>query len=284
MPPYINRPYRDPNTKVRRHFSADAFLATIKLQQLRLTRIDTFDDQFEGSIPKQQEDDQLLTFSSHQTSMQMMDQVGHHFDMPSSVKDEDPWVRMTRRRRARQRAAHASCWTMGAESEPIWRLYCDDGRKCSRSVTCTLEKVPFGVGVAIETTISKLESSVVHHDLFVSPMNYRLYHEGPAFTAEADPFMNKRLGFEAENELRLLKFDEGHYLADFESKGTIPELASHIYLDWPVRDTIERIIVSPYADLAYEEHLKREIDAIEPKLLGCVELSVLHERRHRAIF
>jgi hypothetical protein len=52
------------------------------------------------------------------------------------AREEDPWIRITRLRRARTRSAHASCWSMGAESEPLWRAYCADGgcRGTSRSI------------------------------------------------------------------------------------------------------------------------------------------------------
>jgi hypothetical protein len=49
---------------------------------------------------------------------------------------------------------------------------------------------------------------VAAHDLYVSPIKYRLYHEGPAFTDEMDSLLHKRRGFQAESELRILKFDE----------------------------------------------------------------------------
>jgi hypothetical protein len=281
MPAYKNRLHRDPDTRVRRHFGLEGLIATFKKKQLRFTRVDKFTDRFEGSVPKQQVDDQQLTFSSYYTARQEMSQ--DHYDIPDPLS-EDPWLRMERRRKAMRRAAHASCWTMDAESEPIWRLYCDDGRKCARSSSCTLEEAHLGVGVALETTLAKLEASVAHHDLFVSPINYRPYHEGPAFTAELDPFMNKREGFSAEKEFRLLKFNEGHYHADFDTNATLPELDPHIYLDWSITDTIEKIIVSPYADIAYEENLREQIVAIDPTLLSRVELSVLHERRYNPYF
>jgi hypothetical protein len=49
------------------------------------------------------------------------------------------------------------------------------------------------------------------HDFYISPINYRLYHEGPAFTDEMDSLLHKRLAFKAEYELRLLRYDHAHY-------------------------------------------------------------------------
>ena len=53
----------------------------------------------------------------------------------------------------------------------MWRLYCRNGG-------------PEGQGVALRSTLEKIEASVAHHDLFVSPIKYRYYHEGDAFDDE----------------------------------------------------------------------------------------------------
>ena len=81
----------------------------------------------------------------------------------------------------------------------MWRLYCRDGGK-------------EGQGVALRSTLEKIEASVAHHDLFVSPIKYRYYHEGDAFDDELDVFMHKRMGFKNECEVRLLKYDHTHYI------------------------------------------------------------------------
>jgi hypothetical protein len=70
-------------------------------------------------------------------------------------------------------STHACCWAAGDESEPLWRLYCTDDGPC-------------GVGIALRTTLAKLEASIEPHDLYVSPVTYRHYHEGPAFDDELD--------------------------------------------------------------------------------------------------
>ncbi len=81
------------------------------------------------------------------------------------------------------------------KSEALWRLYCKPPCK----------------GVALRTTLAKLEKSVAPHDLYISPIKYRPYHEGPGFDDDLDPFMHKRQGFSAENEVRLLKVDDAHF-------------------------------------------------------------------------
>ncbi|HEX3414112.1 MAG TPA: hypothetical protein VHT00_20585, partial [Stellaceae bacterium] len=70
------------------------------------------------------------------------------------------------------------------------------------------------------------------HDLYVSPITYRPYHEGPAFTDEMDSLLHKRHGFAAERELRILKFDEAHYSALVPEDATVSELPEHINVNW----------------------------------------------------
>jgi hypothetical protein len=262
------------NTPVWRYLTLSALIATIKRRQLRLTQVDRFRDPFEGSVPKRQMDDQNVLFSGAGAKRAMLNSVAaHHRDMARlEPPDEDLWIRMTRWRRAKTRSAHASCWSLGDESELLWRLYCaEDG--CQ------------GVGVALQTTLARLEESVTAHDLYVSPIRYIRYHEAPAFTDEMDSLLHKRHAFAAEHELRLLKFDEEHYKALVPKDASVPEPPDHIYLDWVLSDVIEEIIISPYASETYEELVRLAINATDPNLADRrVVLSVLHERRYPAGF
>jgi hypothetical protein len=253
MPVYKNRPHMDPDTPAWRYFSLDAVIATVRDRQLRFTRVDKFEDPFEGSVPKQTIDDQLLLFSP-----------AYRMRGPES---EDPWLRMTRLRRAKCRSTHASCWAAGEESEALWRLYCKDPDRR-------------GLGVAVQTTLEKLERSVDPHNLYVSPVTYRHYHEGPAFTDELDPFMHKRKGFHCEYEVRLLKVNDAHCTALFNGAPAVAELDEHLPLDWPAADVIEHIVLSPYAEEPFEKRARAAIEAADPSLRDRVILSVLNPRRY----
>src|ERR1700684_3731159 len=79
--------------------------------------------------------------------------------------------------------------SLGDESETLWRLYCKDDKWCTKDASCTKEEAIAGAGVALETRLGNLEASVEPHDLYVSPIIYRHYHEGEAFNDERDPFM-----------------------------------------------------------------------------------------------
>jgi hypothetical protein len=278
MAVYKNRPPMDPATELRRYTSLNALERMLRDKRLRLTRIDQFEDPFEGSVPKQQTDDQVAIFSSaNQMDMMAESQGGMHRHR-SYIRDA--WTRMTIRRRAATRSAHASSWTWGPESEAMWRLYCKD------------ESVR-GQGVALHTMLGKLESSITRADLYVSPIRYRLYHEGPAFNDEVDPFMHKRLGFECEREVRVLSYDQKHWQVltwaliggtGFEPTPPVPppEMPEHIFIDWDPLAITRAIVISPYASEAYEKSVKAVVSAIDPAAI--VELSLLSERRCGANF
>jgi hypothetical protein len=122
------------------------------------------------------------------------------------------------------------------------------------------------------------------YDFFVSPINYRLYHPGPAFSDEMDSLLHKRLAFKAEHELRLLKFDQAHYGALVPKDASVSELPEYIFVDWVLSNVIDEIVLSPYADENYERLVRLAIGAADPGLAGRVVLSELHERRDHPRF
>jgi hypothetical protein len=264
---YKNRPAMASDTVLRRHMTLDGLVQTLAKQQLRLTRLDTFADPHEGSVPKQQVDDQLLLFSSRNVFKGSMN--------PRTPARLDPWTEMSLLRRAMTRSAHASCWSAGHESEAMWRLYCRDSGVEGR-------------GVAIESTLSALEASVEALGLFVSPIAYRYYHTGPAFTDELDSFMHKRMGFSYEGEVRLLLFNKDQYLFIADAvRAQNPEptgLPKHVHVDWAVHAVVDRLVISPYADEAYERCVRDQVAAIDSALASKLDLSVLSERRYAPNF
>jgi hypothetical protein len=282
MPTYKNRVPMAPNTQVWHYTKLEAIIAMLRDRQIRLTRLDAFRDPFEGSVPKKQIDDQVAILGGATATEMMMRsvttyypdmQVPRHPDVQVS-RMRDLWQEVTQRRRAKTRSAHAICWSAGDESEAMWKLYCSDGDK--------------GQGLALRSQLSKLEESIAGHDLVVSPVRYRFFHEGDAFDDELDPFMHKRKGFACEQEVGLLSYDDAHYLAltSFLGRNAAAappdELPTYRFIDWSLTSAIDSITLSPYASEAYESRARDAIAAIDPKLV--VELSVLSERRYAANF
>ena len=121
VPAYKHRPPMAGDTPVWRYLTLDAVIATIEARHLRLTRVDRFQDPFEGSVPKKQIEDQIPILIGAASRRAMLNSVAAHYPgmERSRPPDEDPWLRITRLRRARTRSAHASCWSAGDESEAL---------------------------------------------------------------------------------------------------------------------------------------------------------------------
>jgi hypothetical protein len=173
------------------------------------------------------------------------------------------------------RSAHASCWIARAESDAMWRLYCNDPTP--------------GWGVVLRSKLAKIEASVQPHDLNLSPISFRNYHESPAFTDDLDVFMHEGQGFEHEREVRLLEFDQQHYLglaasiagSEFQPLPPAPpELPDHIFLDWSPLDHVDVITIRPHVDEAYELRARTAIESMDPSAAGRIELPIRGERRY----
>ncbi|SRR5258708_4491276 len=100
MPVYKNRPPIDPDTVVRRYFTFNALIATVRDRQLRFTRVDKFDDPYEGTVPKQTIDDQVLLFGGTYNMRAMYTAIAaHHPPGAMSLPEwEDPWEKAPRGR------------------------------------------------------------------------------------------------------------------------------------------------------------------------------------------
>jgi hypothetical protein len=269
---YTNQYKKDlvtPDTKVWRYFGLRSLLATAKEQKLRFSRVDTFDDPFEGSVPEIQNKNIVPLFIAAGCHQAMMFQVSHHFEGMAVPQREDLWVKKERLQRARIGSAHACCWSYGDESEAFWQLYCrEDG-------------APKGLGVALQTTMDKLMKSVARYDLYISPVNYRFYHTGDDFTHELDCFFNKRKGFQFENEVRLLAYDSAHFAKHLPMSAAVPELSKYLCFDWSILSHVEQIVISPYADEVYEEIVNHLLGKIDTNLLTLLKPSVLNPRHYK---
>jgi len=282
MATYPDRPDLDPATPLWRYISLGHLERTLRDGVLSLTRVDHFKDPFEGSVPAKQIDDQWVIFRGSQVTQMMMESIAaHHPGMAHPPRlTRDPGELMAIRRRAATRSAHASCWTAAQETEPRWRLYCNDDAP--------------GQGVALLTTLEALEASVAGHDFIVSPITYRHYHDGPAFTNDLAPFLHKRMGFKDEEEVRLLSYNFEHQTKlayALTADGTFgpippppPELPAHIGRTWSAPTAIRAIMVSPYATAEYEQRVRASVAAIDPAAATLIDLSRFSERSSDPLF
>ena len=119
---------------------------------------------------------------------------------------------------------YASCCSMGKhESESMWKLF-----------------VPGNQGVVIKSTYRKLTNSIDDERIRIGCIEYSDY-DNEAFSGfkGLSVAMRKRMEFFSEQEVRILAL---HEITDNN------EYPSSIYLPWKMKETIETIIVNPYAD------------------------------------
>ena len=105
------------------------------------------------------------------------------------------------------------------------------------------------------------------HDLDVRPITYIEYQEAPPFTNDMAPLFHKRLGFRADQEVRLLKFNEEQFTALTPKDASVRQLDEYIYLPWVLKDAIDKIFISPYADEDYEQRVRDAVSLSETHTL-----------------
>lgn len=221
---------RDPNTSIFRYFRLNRFEDLIESRELYCTRLDQFDDPWEGVLPP--------------NTVPL--EKDHFTNEPRTAGDEltDFEVFVREGNRLNRMSAYASCWYQSShESDAMWRLYGAEG-------------------VAIRSTFARLCSSLEseQRDVFVGGMYYLDYEteQPPTYgNTLCAPFC-KRIEFSHERELRavvvqtpsewkggLFPYDE---LRDTHPKG--------IRLTCDLEQLIDRIYVAPYATPSFKARIE----------------------------
>lgn len=264
---YANLKKPEPHETVIRYTSLAQFVWIVTQRKLPLIRIDLFRDPYEGSAPQSLINLQAIVLGSGYRRVQTMGilQSGDPNDQrpgePLQTKTiGDRWTELSAIRRSRTYSTHASCWRWGTESEGMWRLYC--GEKG---------------GVALQTTFARLEKSVEAEPIIAGKIQYADYGDSATvFNEDLDHVMYKREGFAFEQEVRLLKSDQDYY--NNLCSGTVHEkLPPCLPIPWNVGATIDRILVSPYAEDWYLEAVRAAARLAHEDLDGRVEWSKLRK-------
>lgn len=215
------------DTKVWKYMNLAKFISLLSKNQLHFTRIDLFDDNFEGSI----------TSKNHYNRKKFLE----------TVTSEESAIRALSDYKEALKLCYANCWRIDDyESEAMWKLYC-----------------PLNMGIAIQTTYDKLKKSIEHEkDLFIGLINY-IDYEVDSFGENNIFFqiMHKRISFSHEKEVRIATF------APFTSKNNneIPPKPEGLTIDWQHNNVIESIYVNPYAPNWYLGVVKDIIQKYELK-------------------
>jgi len=210
-------PPEDPNATIWRYLDFTKLVSLITTRQLFFSRVDTFDDPFEGSISE-------ATRIARREGYSELDED----------KREEMLGHLRRHTETAPTRMYANCWNLSeVESAALWGLY-----------------VQPADGVAIRSTYSRLIASVQAGPptpdrpvapLWVGKVAYIDYTDD--FIPDDNslyPFVHKRKSFEFENELRAMTWNQSW-------KGL--EKVSPIGLRVPVDLTrlVEAIYVAPTA-------------------------------------
>jgi len=134
------------------------------------------------------------------------------------------------------------------ESHALWRIYC-----------------PHPEGVAIQTTLAKLQQSV--GALAVYRVTYEVPGPSRRTPTHADLVTKKRPVFAYEQEVRVVSFEEDR-LAEVED-----EKVRGRCLSWDPEMYVESIRVHPQADDSFFETVMAVVEQYAPSLEGCVARS-----------
>jgi hypothetical protein len=148
LAPYKNEKHMSPRRTVWHYTSLDAVVAMIKTGSLQLTRMDHFEDKFEGSTTNANMEELLSLAAGAGARSSMYQQLAPHFPGMEVPRYRDLFTAMTERREAAIRATHANCWSSGEESDALWKLFCR----------------PIPNGVALRSTFGRLRRSVALDD------------------------------------------------------------------------------------------------------------------------
>lgn len=215
-------PPAEPEAKVWRYMDFTKFVWMFEQQGVFLSRIDKLDDPFEGSFSAvNQELRPLVRKYLHLTDS---------FSVTEIVEKLREWV-------------GASCWHVSNhESAGMWKLYARTEE-----------------AVCIQTTYERL-AAILPPEARIGMVRYVDYQK--QWIPESNPlapFMFKRLSFEHEQELRILK-PLGD-LAALQSKPRVPHnTAGGELIRCDLKQLIEAVHVAPNAPAWFEELVQRVVD------------------------
>lgn len=252
-----------PQLQVLRYLPLCRLLIAIDTKRLSLTLLNNYskDDPYETSVSESVAQADAQITNAGQTS-----DVANELATGRCGATGSDWggtalqryEALKRKRRGLLRAAHASCWRWGDESEAMWRIYC-----------------PGKYGIAICSTFETLKNSIRDASTVVSPIAYINYKTGSFVRHEHDydPALHKRKAFEHEQEVRVLRFRTEDFKRAFEDDSySAPE---RVEIDWDPETVVERIVVNPRCPDWYLEEVRAAVNRRSVTLANKVQESGL---------
>jgi hypothetical protein len=228
----------DKVTKVWRYMSFSRFVWLLQKKQLWLSRADLLGDPWEISLAG----DQLAhVISCHPAPTFPLPEVEPETAMQRSERIIKMWRQHT----------FINCWSASAhESHALWRIYC-----------------PTSEGVAIQTTLAKLQASV--GGLLVYRVTYAIPGSRKQTPTRIDLMTKKRPMFAYEQEVRIIRLiDEEHQMPETVGCGVA----------WDFDNCVESIRVHPEADPSFMDTVIATVECYSPTLKDRVAWSAMNAR------
>lgn len=228
----------DKATKVWRYMSFSRFVWLLQKRQLWLSRADLLGDPWEISLAG----DQLAhVISRHPISTLPLSDVVPETAMQRSERIIKMWRQQT----------FINCWSASDhESHALWRIYC-----------------PSSEGVAIQTTLAKLQASV--GGLPVYRVTYAIPGSRKQTPTRNDLMTKKRPMFAYEQEVRIVRF--------IDKERPEPETVG-CGLEWDLENCVESIRVHPEADHSFMDTVTATVECYAPTLKDQVAWSAMNAR------
>jgi hypothetical protein len=215
------------NQKVWRYMSYARFVWLLQERSLWLLRADHLGDPWEISLSGDQLDHVIRR---------------HPITPIAEPPRESAMDRSERIIKGWRRKTYASCWSASEhESHALWRIYC-----------------PTPEGVAIQTTLAKLQASV--GDLPIYKVTYGMPGAAKQTPQLEELATNKRPMFAYEHEVRII------HLADSDA----PTPPVGFGLPWDPEQTIESIRAYPGAGSSFMDTVKATVRTYAPPLTRAV--------------
>jgi hypothetical protein len=236
-----------------RYMSFAKFVAMLASRTLHLSRLDELGerDRFEGSLPRGQRETLVAGLIAELETDPPPALVEARNRLKSSGRALE-WRAEAQVRAytlALRRSTYVSCWSLGPESEAMWRIYCE-GQE----------------GVAMVTTLERLRASLADAEVLISPVRYIDYRRESLPGRDCiQQLVHKRIAFVHEREVRVLHRPKGrlHVPLPFEPPEATPP---NVQIPWDVEQALEGVIVSPFAPDWCLETIHAVLRAFAPAL------------------
>jgi hypothetical protein len=219
-----------PEAKIWRYFGLAHLLSTLQKGQLHFSRVDTFKDPFEGSLPKAEVEADQEFYAS----------VG----VPK-IQEQ------AARTRASMLKLHAACcWHLAEhESEAMWKLYANEGIAIQSTVGRLVGSLPAATPVE-DPALTAIYVGVISYIDYAKDITRPMTAPDgtPRWNNTYIPLMHKRKSFEHERELRAILTAVGDGHEDIGAgikvlRTAIPPEGCHVPVD--LEKLVEQIVVSP---------------------------------------